>query len=110
MPNKIFQNYYPVPQKFFQDLLSRFSLPLSRALSNLAKNLKLPQWFSPLLIPFCTALSSFTRFLGQNIWALEEVAGIALEQFFHTLRIKTHSEKFGPKKIQNFSYLKIYNF
>jgi SRSO17 transposase len=37
------------------------------------------------------SLSSFTRFLGQNIWALEEVAQIALEQFFDTLRIKTHS-------------------
>jgi hypothetical protein len=36
------------------------------------------------------SLSSFTRFLGQNIWAMEEVAKIALEQFFHTLRIKTH--------------------
>jgi SRSO17 transposase len=37
------------------------------------------------------SLPSFTRFLGQNIWALEEVAQIALQQFFHTLRIKTHS-------------------
>ncbi len=40
------------------------------------------------------SLSSFTRFLGQNIWALEEVAEIALEQFFHTLRIKAHSVLF----------------
>lgn len=40
------------------------------------------------------SLSSFTRFLGQNIWAMEEVAGIALEQFFHTLRIKAHSVLF----------------
>jgi SRSO17 transposase len=37
------------------------------------------------------SLSSFTRFLGQNIWSLEEITKIALEQFFHTLRIKTHS-------------------
>jgi len=37
------------------------------------------------------SLSSFTRFLGQNIWVLEEVAEIALQQFFHTLRIKAHS-------------------
>jgi hypothetical protein len=37
------------------------------------------------------SLSSFTRFLGQNIWAVEEVAETALEQFFHTLRIKAHS-------------------
>jgi hypothetical protein len=40
------------------------------------------------------SLSSFTRFLGQNVWALEEVAGTALEQFFHRLRIKTHSVLF----------------
>ncbi|MGD0919597.1 MAG: transposase [Thermodesulfobacteriota bacterium] len=39
-------------------------------------------------------LSSFTRFLGQNVWAMEEVAETALEQFFHTLRIKPHSVLF----------------
>ena len=36
------------------------------------------------------SLSSFTRFLGQNVWAMEEVAETALEQFFHRLRIKAH--------------------
>jgi len=40
------------------------------------------------------SLSSFTRFLGQNLWTLEEVAEIALEQFFHTLHIKAHSVLF----------------
>ena len=40
------------------------------------------------------SLSSFTRFLGQNIWAMEEVAQTALEQFFHTLRIKAYSVLF----------------
>ncbi len=40
------------------------------------------------------SLSSFTRFLGQNVWALEEVAGTALEQFFHRLQIKAHSVLF----------------
>jgi len=40
------------------------------------------------------SLSSFTRFLGQNVWAMEEVAETALEQFFHTLQIKTHSVLF----------------
>jgi hypothetical protein len=40
------------------------------------------------------SLSSFTRFLGQNVWALEEVAETALEQFFHTLQIKAHSVLF----------------
>jgi hypothetical protein len=39
-------------------------------------------------------LSSFTRFLGQNVWAVGEVAEIALYQFFHTLRIKAHSVLF----------------
>lgn len=40
------------------------------------------------------SLSSFTRFLGQNIWDMEEVVGITLEQFFHTLRIKANSVLF----------------
>ena len=40
------------------------------------------------------SVSSFTRFLGQNIWAMEEIAQIALLQFFHHLRIKTHSVLF----------------
>lgn len=40
------------------------------------------------------SLSSFTRFLGQNVWAMEEVAETALEQFFHRLRIKAHSVLF----------------
>jgi len=34
------------------------------------------------------SLSSFTRFLGQNVWTMEELAETALEQFFRTLRIK----------------------
>jgi len=40
------------------------------------------------------SLSSFTRFLGQNIWAMEEIAQTALSQFFHHLRINTHSVLF----------------
>jgi hypothetical protein len=40
------------------------------------------------------SLSSFTRFLGQNIWAMEEIAQIALSQFFHHLRVKPHSVLF----------------
>ncbi len=40
------------------------------------------------------SLSSFTRFLGQNIWALEEIGQIALSQFFYHLRIQTHSVLF----------------
>ena len=40
------------------------------------------------------SLSSFTRFLGNNVWAVEEVAETTLCQFFHTLRIKAHSVLF----------------
>ena len=40
------------------------------------------------------SLASFTRFLGQNVWTLEEIAQIALHQFFHTLRIKDQSVLF----------------
>ena len=40
------------------------------------------------------SLCSFTRFLGKNAWALEEVLEIALQQFFYTLRIKAHSVLF----------------
>jgi len=40
------------------------------------------------------SLSSFTRFLGKNVWTMEQVAGTALDQFFYTLRIKAHSVLF----------------
>ena len=40
------------------------------------------------------SLASFTRFLGQNVWAMEELAQTALHQFFHTLGIKDHSVLF----------------
>jgi hypothetical protein len=33
------------------------------------------------------SLSSFTRFLGESVWTVEEVTEIALHQFFQTLRI-----------------------
>src|SRR4030043_2395975 len=56
MPNKISKNYYPASQKFFQDLLSKFSPLLSLALSHWEKNRPPPRWFSPLPIPFCIAL------------------------------------------------------
>ncbi len=36
------------------------------------------------------SLSSFTRFLGENVWAMEEVAEVVLSQFFRHLRIKAH--------------------
>lgn len=40
------------------------------------------------------SLSSFTRFLGQNVWAMEKVAETTLYQFFHTLRINPQSVLF----------------
>src|SRR4030042_4732537 len=56
MPNNIAKNYYPVSQRFFQDLLSRFSPPLSSPSSNWAKRSTLPRWFNPLPVPFCIDL------------------------------------------------------
>jgi SRSO17 transposase len=40
------------------------------------------------------SLCSFTRFLGQNLWAMEEVTETALEQFFQTLRISARDVLF----------------
>ena len=40
------------------------------------------------------SLCSFTRFLGRNVWAMEGLLEIALQQFFSTLRIKAHSVLF----------------
>jgi SRSO17 transposase len=40
------------------------------------------------------SLSSFTRFLGKNSWAVDEVLATALHKFFHTLKIKARSVVF----------------
>jgi len=40
------------------------------------------------------SLSSFTRFLGKNSWAMDEVLATALHKFFHTLKIKARSVVF----------------
>ncbi len=40
------------------------------------------------------SLASFTRFLGKNSWALDEVLATALHKFFHTLKIKARSVVF----------------
>ncbi len=37
------------------------------------------------------SLSSFTRFLGKNAWAVDKVFAMALHQFFRTLKIQAHS-------------------
>jgi SRSO17 transposase len=40
------------------------------------------------------SLSSFTRFLGKNAWAVDEVLAMALHNFFHTLKIQARSVVF----------------
>jgi SRSO17 transposase len=40
------------------------------------------------------SLSSFTRFLGKNAWAVDEVLALALHNFFHTLKIQARSVVF----------------
>jgi len=40
------------------------------------------------------SLSSFTRFLGKNAWAVDEVLALALHNFFHTLKIQARSVAF----------------
>ena len=37
------------------------------------------------------SLSSFTRFLGKNSWAVDEVLATALQKFFHILKIQARS-------------------
>jgi len=37
------------------------------------------------------SLSSFTRFLGKNVWTMDEVLATALQKFFETLKIKARS-------------------
>ena len=89
-----------------QKLLSCFSEAFSRpsfkifssfitGFIRLGKEAHTSSMVQSLTYPFLhRSVASFTRFLGRNIWALEEVAEIALEQFFHTLHIKTHSVLF----------------
>ena len=40
------------------------------------------------------SLSSFTRFLGKNAWAMDQVFATALHKFFHTLKIQARSVVF----------------
>jgi SRSO17 transposase len=37
------------------------------------------------------SLSSFTRFLGKNAWAVDKVLALALQNFFYTLKIQARS-------------------
>jgi hypothetical protein len=84
---------------FFSETFSRpsFKIFSSFVISfiQLGKEAHTSSMVQSLTYPFLRrSLSSFTRFLGQNIWAMEEIAEIALSQFFHHLRIKTHSVLF----------------
>ena len=89
-------------QKLLSCFSKVFSRPSSKIFSSfvtgfvqLGKEPHTSSMVQSLTYPFLhRSVSSFTRFLGQNVWALEEIAEIALEQFFHALRIKTHSVLF----------------
>jgi hypothetical protein len=43
---------------------------------------------------FLRSLSGFTRFLGKNAWAMDEILATALHKFFHTLKVKARSVVF----------------
>jgi len=42
------------------------------------------------LTPFTKSLSSFTRFLGNNIWQADELVSTSLNNFFSSLHIQIH--------------------
>jgi len=84
---------------FFSEVFSR---PSSKIFSSfiigfiqLGKETHTSSMVQSLTHPFLhRSLSSFTRFLGNNVWTMEEITKIVLHQFFHTLRIKEHSVLF----------------
>ncbi len=96
------QNAKQDTQKLLSCFSEAFSRPSFKIFSSfitgfiqLGKEPHTSSMVQSLTYPFLhRSVSSFTRFLGQNVWALEEIAEIALEQFFHALRIKTHSALF----------------
>ena len=95
MPKQDPGSYYPGSQNLFQDLHSNSSHPFIIGFIQLGKEAHTSSMVQSLSFSFLhRSLSSFTRFLGQNVWAMEEVAETTLEQFFHTLRIKAHSVVF----------------
>jgi hypothetical protein len=84
---------------FFSEIFSRPSFKLFSSFVlgfiQLGKEIHTSSMVQSLSFSFLhRSLSSFTRFLGQNVWTMEELAETALEQFFHTLRIKAHSVLF----------------
>ena len=93
-------------KKDLQSTLSWFSESFSRpsfkvfssfiiSFIQLGKEIHTSSMVKSLTSPFLhRSLSSFTRFLGQNRWAIEEVAERSLEQFFRVLGITTQSVLF----------------
>lgn len=84
---------------WFSELFSRpsFKVFSSFIISfiQLGKEIHTSSMVKSLTSPFLhRSLSSFTRFLGQNRWAIEEVAERSLERFFHILGITTQSVLF----------------
>ena len=93
-------------KKDLQSILSWFSESFSRpsfkvfssfiiSFIQLGKEIHTSSMVQSLTSPFLhRSLSSFTRFLGQNRWAVQEVAETALEQFFRVLGITVQSVLF----------------
>ena len=84
---------------WFSDSFSRPSFKLFTSFLvgfiQLGKEAHTSSMVQSLSLPFLhRSLSSFTRFLGQSIWVMEEVVEAALHQFFHTLQIKASSVLF----------------
>jgi hypothetical protein len=84
---------------WFSDSFSRPSFKLFSSFLigfiQLGKEAHTSSMVQSLSLPFLhRSLSSFTRFLGQSIWVMEEVVEAALHQFFHTLQIKASSVLF----------------
>ena len=93
-------------KKDLQSILSWFSDSFSRpsfkvfssfviSFIQLGKEIHTSSMVQSLTFPFLhRSLSSFTRFLGQNRWAVQEVAETALDQFFHVLGLTARSVLF----------------
>jgi hypothetical protein len=93
-------------KKDLQSILSGFSESFSRpsfkvfssfiiSFIQLGKEIHTSSMVQSLTSPFLhRSLSSFTRFLGQNRWAVQEVAETVLEQFFRVSGITAQSVLF----------------
>jgi len=94
-----FKNAKPGLQAILSWFSRSFSSPSFKVFScfiigfiQLGKEAHTSSMVRSLSFPFLhRSLSSFTRFLGKNIWATQEVMETALERFFKTLHIKAHS-------------------